>query len=178
MRTFLATLALLLFSAIPAIAQTPTPAPAPAPQPIFSCMSAAVALHLNGVTNAGADATCSFNLTNNFIISSDNILVPAINFEGLYAGVRYNINSLLSKQLSKTNVSPSMFNPYIHAAIGVARNVPATGPTVQHISALIGAGFDYDTTNSGRFAIGPRVEYLSAPGFGKSPSGYVVSANL
>lgn len=170
-------LAALLLSALPAIAQQNPPS-TPAPQPVFSCMTSALVLRLAGTSNPGTDATCSFNLTQNFLLSSDNILAPGINFQGFFGGARYNVNSLFKKALGKTTISPSMFNPYGHAAFGIVRNVPATGPSVQHYGFMLGGGFDYDMTNSGKFAVGPRVEYLHAPGFGPSAGGVVISANI
>lgn len=149
-----------------------------APQPLFSQTTSAVAIRIGGQTVVGADVIGAFNLTKNIILESDNVLAPSNNFQGYYGGVRYNVNSLLKNVLAKTNVSPTMFNPYIHAALGVDRNVPATGPVSQHISAMIGGGFDYDPNGAGKFMLGPRIEYLNAPGFGKSPSGVIVSASL
>lgn len=141
--------------------------------PLFSVSTQAVALRIGGQTVAGTDAIGSFNLTPNLQLQSDNVLAPANNYQGYFGGVKY-YAPFLAKPLAKTSLSS--VKPYIHAALGVVRNVPATGSAQQHYGALAGAGFDYQV--NGTFSFGPRVEYLNSPGFGPSPHGVAVSANL
>lgn len=143
------------------------------PAPLFSVSTQAVALRIGGQTVAGTDAIGSFNLTPNLQLQSDNVLAPANNYQGYFGGIKY-YASFLSKPLAKTSLSS--VKPYLHAALGVVRNVPATGSAAQHYGALAGAGFDYQV--NGTFSFGPRVEYLNSPGFGPSPHGAAVSANL
>ena len=144
--------------------------------PLFSVSTQAVAVRVGGQTQPGTDAIGTFNLTKNVAIQSDNILVPAINLQAYLGGVRYNIN--LKKVVAKTNIPKDTFQPYLHAALGIVRNVPAAGDAKQHYSALVGGGFDFDPLGTGHFSFGPRVEFFDAPGFGKSPHGVAVSANL
>ena len=167
-------LSALLFCA-PLFAQTTTPAPS---SPMFTATTSAVALHLNGQTVAGTDASVSFALTNNIIVASENVLAPSLNFQGYYASARYNLATLLGKSIAKTNIKPGTFNPYLSGMIGVARNVPATGIDTQHFSGAIGGGVDFDLTSSGNWIAGPRFQYLHAQGFGPSPNGVIISANL
>src|SRR5271154_6555703 len=94
----------LLLSVVPCLAQTPAPAPA-TPSPLFSQTTAAVAIRIGGQTVVGADVIGAFNLTNNIILESDNVLAPSNDFQGYYGGVRYNVNSLLKNVLAKTNIS-------------------------------------------------------------------------
>ncbi len=159
---------LFLLFAVPCFAQTN-----PAPTPLFSVSTQALGLRIGGQTVAGTDAIGSFNLTPNLQLQSDNILAPANDFQGYFGGVKY-YAPFLAKPFAKTSLSS--VKPYVHAALGVVRNVPANGPTQQHYGALAGAGFDYQVNST--FSLGPRVEYLNAPGFGPGPHGVAVSANL
>lgn len=164
-------------------AQTATPAPTPAPVAVaqssmFTATTSAVGFHINGGTSAGTDASVAFALTNNIILASENILVPGINFQGYYGSVRYNLGSQLNKLASKTNIVPGTFNPYITGMAGVARYVPSTGVSTQHFSGAVGGGVDFNLTGSGSWTAGPRLEYMHAQGFGPSPNGFIVSANL
>jgi hypothetical protein len=163
--------AVLLLLLMPALALAQTP-PA-TPTPLFSVSTQAVALRIGGQTVAGTDAIGSFNLTPNLQIQSDNILAPANNYQGYFGGVKY-YAPFLAKPLAKTSLSS--VKPYFHSALGVVRNVPATGSASQHYGGLAGAGFDYQV--NGTFSFGPRVEYMNSPGFGPSPHGVAVSANL
>lgn len=141
--------------------------------PLFSVSTQAVAVRIGGQTQPGTDAIGSLNLTKNLQLQSDNILCPGINLQAYLGGVKY-YPSLFTKPLAKTTLSS--IKPYVHAALGVVRNVPATGDAKQHYSALAGAGFDYSV--NGTFSFGPRLEYFNAPGFGPHPNGVAVSANL
>jgi len=171
---------LLLFLLVPvlAMAQTTTPPPAAAPIPIFSVSTQAVAVRIGGETLPGTDIIGSFNVTKNVILQSDNILAPGNNLQAYLGGVRYNLDTVLNKYIAKTTIPTNTFLPYVHAALGIVRNVPATGAAQQHYSALAGAGFDYDPTSSGKFSFGPRVEWFNAPGFGPHPNGVAISAQL
>lgn len=163
-----------------AMAQPATPAPTtptnPSGGPLFSVSTQAVALRIGGQTVAATDLIGSFYLTNHIVLQSDNLLAPANNLQGYYGGIRYNFS--LNSLVGKTNIPKDTFQPYLHGAFGVVRNVPATGTSTQSYSGMAGGGFDYDPTGGGHFAIGPRVEYFNAPGFGGSPHGVVISANL
>lgn len=161
---------LLLFVLLSGAAMAQT---APAPQPIFSISTQAVAVHIGGQTVPGTDAVGSFNLTPNVQLQSDNILAPSNNFQAYLGGVKY-YAPFLSKPFEKTSLSDVA--PYVHASIGIVRNVPATGTAQQHYGALVDAGFDYRV--NGTFSVGPRAGWLNAPGFGPHPNGYFVSANL
>jgi hypothetical protein len=141
--------------------------------PLFSVSTQAVAVRISGQTQPGTDAIGTLNLTKNLQLQSDNILVPGINLQAYLGGVKY-YPAALAKPLAKTTLSS--VKPYVHAALGIVRNVPATGDAKQHYSALGGAGFDYQV--NGTFSFGPRVEYFNAPGFGPHPNGVAVSANL
>lgn len=152
-----------------AMAQTP----APAPQPIFSISQQAVGIRIGGQTVVGSDSIGSFNVTKNVQLQSDNLLAPANNYQGYFGGVKYHL-SFLDNQLAKTNLSS--IKPYVHAALGVVRNVPATGSAQQHYGAMVDSGFDYSVNNT--LSFGPRVGWLNSPGFGRSPHGAIVSANL
>jgi hypothetical protein len=171
---------LLLFLLAPALAmaQTVTPPPEPAPIPLFTVSTQAIAVRIGGQTVPGVDAVGTFNLTKNLVLQSDNILAPANDLQAYLGGIRYNLDSLLNKYVAKTTIPPNTFQPYVHAALGIVRNVPATGPSQQHYSALAGGGFDYDPLGTGRFSFGPRVEWFNAPGFGPHPNGLAVSAQL
>lgn len=158
-------LCLLLGSA--AMAQTP------APTPIFSVSTQAIAVRIGGQTVPGTDAIGSFNLTKDVQLQSDNILAPGNGLQAYLGGVKY-YAPFLSKPFAKTTLSS--VTPYVHGAFGIVRNVPSTGATQQHYSALAGAGFDYKV--NGMLSFGPSIEYLNAPGFGGSPHGVKVSANL
>jgi hypothetical protein len=173
MRKILAFFAFLVFGAM-AFAQTTPP---PAPSPLFSVSTQAVAIRIGGQTVPGVDAIGQYNLTKSLVLQSDNILAPANDLQAYLGGVRYNLDQYLNKYLSKTNIPANTFQPYVHAAIGIVRNVPATGPTQQHYSALAGGGFDYDPTGGGKFSFGPRVEWFNAPGWGH-PNGVAISAQL
>ena len=142
-------------------------------QPVFSVSTQAVGIRVGGQTVPGTDAIGTFGLTKTLFLQSDNVLAPANNFQGFFGGVKYYPN-FLSKPLAKTTLSN--VTPYVHVALGVVRNVPATGATKQHYGALAGAGFDYKVNDM--FSLGPRVSYLNAPGFGPGPHGVMVSANL
>lgn len=141
--------------------------------PMFSVSTQAVALRIGGQTVPGTDMIGSYNLTPRLQLQSDNILAPANNYQGYFGGVKYQF-SWLDKTLAKTSLSS--IKPYLHAALGIVRNVPATGADHQHYGALAGAGFDYQM--NGILSCGPRVEYLNSPGFGPGPHGVAVSANL
>lgn len=147
--------------------------PAPAPTPLFSVSTQAVALRIGGQTVAGTDAIGSLNLTPNLQLRSENILAPANNFQSYMGGAAW-YAPFLSKPFAKTTLSN--VKPYISAAFGIARNVPATGTAQQHYSALAGLGFDWAV--NGTLSVGPRISYLNAAGFGPSPHGALVSANL
>lgn len=156
-----------------AMAQTQPSQPVNPPTPLFSVSQQAMGVHIGGQIVAASDSIGSFNLTPNLQLQSDNILAPENGLQAYLGGIKY-YASFLSKPLAKTSLSD--IKPYIHGAVGVVRNVPATGPSTQHYSALAGAGFDYQV--NGVLSVGPRMEYFNAPGFGKSPHGAAVSANL
>lgn len=147
--------------------------PTMAQEPLFSVSTQAVAVRIGGSTQPGTDAIGSFNLTKNLQLQSDNILCPGINLQAYLGGLKY-YAPILAKPLAKTSLSS--VTPYVHVALGIVRNVPATGSAQQHYSALVGAGFDYKVNNT--LSFGPRVEYFNAPGFGPHPNGAAVSANL
>lgn len=169
MKTILRLLLVMLLFALPCIAQTP------APTPLFSVSTQAMALRIGGQTVPATDAIGTFYLTKNLALQSDNILAPGNDLQAYLGGVRYNFN--LDKYLAKTNIPKGTFLPYVHAAVGIVRNVPSVGQDQQHYSVLAGGGFDYDPTGQSRFSFGPRVEWFNAPGFGH-PNGLAISANL
>lgn len=161
---------LILFLLLSGTAMAQTPA---TETPLFSVSTQAVAVRIGGQTSPGTDAIGSFNLTPTWQLQSDNVLAPAINFQGFYGGVKGYL-SFLSKPLAKTSLSS--IKPYVHAMAGIVRNVPATGTAQQHYSFGADGGFDYQV--NGTFSVGPRVGYLNAPGFGPHPHGALVSANV
>ncbi len=142
-------------------------------EPIFSTSAQAVAVRIGGSTSPGTDVIGSFNLTPSLLLQSDNILAPAINFQGYYGGVKY-FAPFLAKPLAKTTLSN--IAPYIHVMVGIARNVPALGAVAQHYSFSGDVGFDYKVNS--KLSFGPRVGYLNAPGFGGGPHGALISASL
>jgi hypothetical protein len=152
------------------------------PTAIFSAGSEAIGLHIGGNTVAATDVSASLGITKTFLLESHNILasnVTATNagFQGYFGGVRWNPD--LSNVLKKTIIPPKTFQPYLHAAIGVVRVTPAAASDKNHFGAFVGGGIEYDPTGSGHFAITPfRFEYLNAPGFGRSPHGWMVGAGL
>jgi hypothetical protein len=151
---------------------------APAPTPIFSVSQQAVALRVGGQTIAASDSIGAYTLLSDSKIGmiqlqSDNLLAPGVGLQGYLGGVK-SYPAFLSNLFAKTNLSS--VKPYIHAAFGIVRNVPATGPTQQHYSAMADLGFDYAVNNT--FSFGPRFGYFNAPGFGNSPHGMIFSANL
>lgn len=162
--------------AMPAFGQTSAP---PSPTSLFSVSVQPVALRIGGQTVPGTDAVGSFNLTPRLQLQTDNTLAPANNFQQYVAGPKY-YPLFLEKPFAKTSLAG--IKPYIHAAIGIVRNVPPTGPSTQHYSANAGAGFDWLV--NGTFSLGPLVEYMNAPGQCEpgivhcSPHGVRVSANL
>jgi hypothetical protein len=156
-------------------AATSTPAPDPAQNaaPQFSISSGPASIQLGGQSVAATDVVGSFAVTKSVTLETDNIVAPALNFQGYYGGAKW-YPSFLTKALAKTNASSVA--PYFHGAFGIDRNVPATGTATQHYSALVGGGFDYYVGSS--LAVGPRFEYLNAPGFGKSSRGVFTTVNL
>lgn len=167
---------LFILWASSATAQTNPPTE---PTPLFSVSTQAVAIRIGGQTVPGTDAVGSFNLTPRLQLQTDNTLAPANNLQQYVAGPKY-YPSFLEKPFAKTSLAG--IKPYIHGALGIVRNVPATGPSTQHYSANAGAGFDWLV--NGTFSLGPLVEYMNAPGQCPpgiahcSPHGLRVSANL
>jgi hypothetical protein len=147
-----------------------------APLPIFTLSSQAMAIGLAGQTTPATDIIGAFSVTNGLILQSDNILAPGINLQAYLGGARYNIS--LANIIAKTKIPPNTFQPYVHVGVGVIRNVPAQGNPTQHYTWMGGAGFDYDPQGTGKWSFGPRIEYFDAPGFGRSPRGITVSAQL
>lgn len=143
------------------------------PVPQFSITSGPATIQVGGQAVIATDVVGSFALTKAFTLETDNIMAPAINLQAYYGGVKY-YAPFFQKALAKTSASAIV--PYFHGAFGAVRNVPATGATTQHYSVLAGGGFDYNLGSS--FSVGPRVEYASMPGFGKSPHAVFTTINL
>src|SRR6266568_208517 len=166
----IAVILLLLLCSGVALAQDKTP--------MFSVSQQAIGVRLGGQTVVGSDSIGTYTLLKDsklglFQLQSDNLLVPAINLQGYLGGVKA-YPAFLSNLFAKTTLS--VVKPYVHGAFGIVRNVPAIGAAQQHYSALADLGFDYEVNKT--LSFGPRIGYMNAPGFGPSPHGAVVSANL
>ena len=165
-------LLLALFLSSGTKAQTTSP-----PTPIFSVSEQAVGVRIGGQTVAGSDSIGTYTLLNDskvgmLQLQSDNILCPAINLQSYQGGVKI-YPQFFQNLFSKTTLNVA---PYFHGSFGIARNVPAVGPTQQHYAAMADAGFDYKVNST--FSFGPRFGYANLPGFGSSPHGMIFSANL
>lgn len=146
--------------------------------PVFSISQQAIGVKIGGATAAGSDSIGTLTLMDSsklglVQLQSDNLLVPEINLQAYLGGVKA-YPAFLSNLFSKTTMSS--VKPYVHGAFGVVRNVPAVGAAKQHYGAIADLGFDYKVNET--FSFGPRIGYFNAPGFGGSPHGAVVSANL
>ena len=171
MKNLILFLALSFASA--ALAQTPPPPPSA----LFSCSTDAVAVRIGGQTNPGTDVGCSFNVKSTFAVESHNLLTPGNGAQDYLGGVSWTPN--ISSLVTKTNIPKNTFQPFLHAAVGIARTVPAIGPSAQHYGAFAGGGFRYDPTGSGKFSITlARIDWYNHPGAGPHPNGLLFSAGL
>lgn len=147
------------------------------PSPLFACATDAVGVRLGSTTSPGTDVNCSFNVTKAVAVETHNILVPSTGGQDYFAGVSWTPD--FSKLFSKTNLPKNTFQPFIHGAVGAARTVPSSGPTLQHYGAFAGAGVRYDPTGSRRFTITPvRFDWYNHPGIAKGPHGWLVGAGI
>lgn len=174
MKSFVVVLMLLLLVGIGLGQTTPPSTP---PTPLFSCATDAVGVRQNAATNPGTDINCAYNITTGIAIETHNILVPATNAQDYFGGLSWTPN--LSKLLAKTTLPKNTFQPFVHGAFGVARNVPTGAPTTQGYGGIAGGGVRYDPNGSGKFTITlVRVDYYNHSGAGPSPNGLLFGAGL
>jgi opacity protein-like surface antigen len=144
-RAVMAAFAAVCLFTLPTVAQTVAKPPAPPEnQGSFSLNAQAVALPGGGQTVAATDVGATFAITTNFSLRDDNILAPSNGMQFYGGGGNY---FLPTSFLAKTKLSPSSFQPYVTASLGVDRIVPASGPSQQHIAFLIGGGLNYKPTS-------------------------------
>ena len=164
---------LIVALAISVFAQTP---PNPSTESPTFTLNASV---LGGGQNLGAatDIGATFAVTKNWLLRSDNIIAPAVNTQGFFGGVQYNLPQL-QKLLANTNLSNKNFQFYATAAMGAARTqIGASGTPVNHFAALAGGGVNYDPTGTGKFSLNlAEVRWAKMPGW--SNSTVIVSSGL
>jgi len=165
---------------------TPTPTPTPVTIPLFATGTTVTALHLAGTTNPATDLYGQYHLTNNIVLRTDSLLAPGNNFQGYYGGVGWAGSP--DALFTKTNLPKNTFQVYGFGDVGVARNVPASGPTLQKFSFWLHGGLNYDPLGSGKFTVNVvDVGWINAPGFSSpnsagtlvsSPNGWTVSIGI
>ena len=111
---------------------------------VFSTSTEAVALNFHSTYYAANHTTESLDVFdwgaakgNSISIESHQLLAgPTAGWNGYYGGVK--VQPDISKLMSKSNISPSLFGIYAQAAVGVA-----TMPTGSQISYILGGGAQY-----------------------------------
>jgi hypothetical protein len=154
MRTFLATLALLLFSAIPAIAQTTPAPPADAPPPPvingpFAISAGTMTINSKGQTVAAATIQGLLAVTTNFRVRDDNILAPSVSYNSFMGGQEYSF----LHYIKNSKLKPNTWDAYEFAEAGPNRITLASGVIAQHIGFHFGGGLRYDPSGSGNFSM-------------------------
>lgn len=172
-RNLFSAVALFLFASF-ALAQTTAPTSGLS----FGTTANAVGINLGGSWRAAAVTDEALSVVNSktlgqFYLESSQVIPTDGSFSGYYAGLKWTprIDSLISK----TTLPANMFQVSIHGTPGFSRN--AAG--VNRFGGLAGVSLDYDPQANGHFAVNLfRVDYLNAPGFGKTPNGVMLSSGI
>lgn len=144
----------------------------------FGITTSAVAVHLANKNIAAADATESLAVVKSaklgtFYAEGHQITSTDQTFNAYLGGLKWTpqIDGLISKTLIPANT----FQVSLHAAPGIVRNSAGRNA----LGGIAGVSLDYAPSSDGHFAVNViRADYLSASGFGASPSGYAFSSGI